>query len=81
MADDRNHKNDTNNEEEDKATGFSFVGSTDGVGHGLYPGSPNCPKCGAPPSEQEIRNHSLMWHDGDIHCKKCGTYVRVYDAG
>lgn len=43
--------------------------------------SPNCPKCDAPPSEHEVRNHDLMWHDGDVHCTKCGAYVRAYDAG
>jgi hypothetical protein len=56
-------------------------GDSPSVGHMLYAGSPNCPKCDAPPSEHEVRNHSLMWHDGDVHCKKCGTYVRDYDAG
>ncbi len=40
-----------------------------------------CPKCGSPPSEHEVRNHSLMWHDGDVYCTKCGAYVRMYDAG
>lgn len=48
---------------------------------GLYDGSPNCPNCGAPPSEQEVRNYSMMWHDGDVHCTRCGTRVRSYDAG
>ncbi|MEK7640658.1 MAG: hypothetical protein AAB389_01530 [Patescibacteria group bacterium] len=43
--------------------------------------SPNCPKCDAPPSRHEVRNHSVIWHDGDVHCTKCGTYVRMYDAG
>lgn len=41
----------------------------------------HCPKCGAGPEDQEIRNYNMMWHDGDIHCIKCGTYVRDYDAG
>lgn len=49
--------------------------------HVLAPNSPNCPGCGAPPSQHEVRNYSLMWHDGDVHCTKCGTYVRPYDAG
>lgn len=43
--------------------------------------SPNCPHCGAPPSEHEVRNHSLEWHDGDVYCTKCGGRVRDYDAG
>lgn len=41
----------------------------------------HCPKCGACPEYQEVRNHSLMWHDGDIHCTKCETFVRSFDAG
>lgn len=40
-----------------------------------------CPKCNSSPSEHEVRNHSLMWHDGDVYCTKCGAYVRAYDAG
>ena len=51
------------------------------VGHILYKGSPNCPECDAPPSKHEVRNHSLIWHDGDVHCTECGAYVRKYDAG
>lgn len=51
------------------------------VGTMLHGGSPDCPHCGAPPSEHEVRNHSLMWHDGDVHCRRCGGYVRMYDAG
>ena len=41
----------------------------------------HCPKCNAPPSKQEIRNYSMMWHDGDVYCSVCNTYVRRYDAG
>lgn len=41
----------------------------------------HCPKCGSSPRRHEIRNYSMMWHDGDIHCIDCGTYVRGYDAG
>jgi hypothetical protein len=41
----------------------------------------HCPKCGADPDHQEIRNYNMAFHDGDIHCTKCGTYVRAYDAG
>lgn len=61
--------------------GFTPTGSTDGVSHALHSGSPNCPSCGAPPSEHEVRNHDLAAHDGDVHCKRCGAYVRMYDAG
>ena len=49
--------------------------------HGFYPGSPDCPECGASPSEHEVKNYNEMFRDGDVHCKKCGAYVRAYDAG
>jgi len=38
-----------------------------------------CPKCGS--TEFEMRNYSMMWHDGDIHCARCGEFIRVFDAG
>lgn len=41
----------------------------------------HCPKCGSPPSDHELRNYSMMWHEGDIHCVKCETFVRSFDAG
>lgn len=41
----------------------------------------HCPKCNAEPKFQEIRNFDQVWRDGDVHCTKCGTYVRGYDAG
>lgn len=47
----------------------------------LGPNSPNCPKCGAPPAEQEVRDHDLIMHDGKVYCKRCGSFVRDYDAG
>jgi len=40
-----------------------------------------CKKCGAPPSEHELRDYSMLWHDGDVYCRKCGSYVRMWDAG
>lgn len=40
-----------------------------------------CPKCGSLPSDHEVKNHSMMWHEGDIHCVKCNTFVRTFDAG
>jgi transcription elongation factor Elf1 len=42
---------------------------------------PKCPKCGSESSRHEVRNYDMMWHDGDVYCKDCGTYVRGYDAG
>lgn len=50
------------------------------VTHCLAENSPNCPKCGASPYQQEVKNYNLDWHDGDVYCK-CGAYVRMYDAG
>lgn len=41
----------------------------------------HCPNCGACPEFQEVRDHSLMWHDGKIHCIKCDAFVRDFDAG
>lgn len=38
-----------------------------------------CPQCGS--TEFEMRNYSQIWHDGDIHCKKCGKFIRTFDAG
>ena len=38
-----------------------------------------CPKCGS--TEFELKNYSMMWHEGDIHCAKCGQFIRYYDAG
>jgi hypothetical protein len=42
---------------------------------------PNCPKCGADPSHYEMRNYSMMWHEGDIYCTLCDTFIRYFDAG
>lgn len=41
----------------------------------------HCPECDSAPENHELRNYSMMWHEGDIHCGKCGTFVRYYDAG
>lgn len=41
----------------------------------------HCPKCDSPPSDHEVRNYNMMWHDGDVICKKCETYIRSWDAG
>lgn len=51
------------------------------VGHLLASNSKNCPRCGAPPSEHEVRDYDPVWRDGNVHCKICGSYVRGYDAG
>lgn len=41
----------------------------------------HCPNCNASPKDQEVRNYDMMWHDGDVYCTKCDTYIRGYDAG
>jgi len=58
-----------------------MTNENDNVGHILAENSPDCPNCGAPPSEHTIENYDLMWHDGDVVCTKCNTKVRNYDAG
>jgi hypothetical protein len=40
-----------------------------------------CPKCGSDPSHHEMRNYSMIWHEGDIFCLKCDSFVRSFDAG
>ncbi len=37
-----------------------------------------CPKCGSYGKDHELRRWSVT--DGDIYCKKCGEYVRMWDA-
>ena len=41
----------------------------------------HCPKCGSDPSKREVRNYSMMWHEGDVYCVLCDTFVRDFDAG
>lgn len=38
-----------------------------------------CPICGS--TDFELRNYDMMWHDGDIHCARCGEFIRKFDAG
>ncbi len=38
-----------------------------------------CPECGSKSTRME--NYSMMWHEGDIVCNDCDTYVRGFDAG
>lgn len=46
-----------------------------------YGNHKHCPKCNSSPDRHELRNYNMMWHDGDVHCIDCGTYVRMWDAG
>ena len=39
-----------------------------------------CPEC-LENGVGVLENYDPMWHDGDINCKQCGTYIRMYDAG
>lgn len=41
-------------------------------------GRSRCIECGS--EALTVRNHSMMWHDGDVYCPN-GHYVRMYDAG
>jgi hypothetical protein len=41
-------------------------------------GQSRCIECGS--TRLNIRNYSMMWHDGDLYCEN-GHYVRGYDAG
>jgi hypothetical protein len=38
-------------------------------------------KCLCGSEKFTIKNHSLIWHDGDVHCQQCGMYIRDFDAG
>lgn len=40
----------------------------------------SCPKCGKT-DELEVRNYDLIWHDGEVWCRRCDVKVRTYDAG
>ena len=37
-----------------------------------------CPKCKS--KEMEMRNCSAIWHEGDIHCVRCGAFVRTCEV-
>lgn len=38
-----------------------------------------CPECGG--TDTRMENYSAMWHEADIVCNKCHTFVRSWDAG
>lgn len=40
----------------------------------------DCPNCGSSPRYHEVRNFDQMSRDGDVYCKLCGGYVRMFDA-
>lgn len=39
----------------------------------------SCPECHS--DKVTLLNYDMKWHNGDIVCSLCGTYVRGYDAG
>lgn len=40
-----------------------------------------CPVCESNHKHFETRNGSLMWGDGEIYCRVCGSFIRYRDAG
>ncbi len=53
-------------------------------GDGLYgtvSDKHHCPNCNASPKKFELRDYSLVWHDGEIWCTACETFIRHWDAG
>jgi len=43
----------------------------------------HCPKCGSCPKDHYVDrdwDHGMVGLDGDVMCKKCGSYVRLYDV-
>lgn len=40
-----------------------------------------CPECGSSGKNHYMTNYDAMWHEGDIYCSLCDTFVRYYDAG
>jgi len=51
------------------------------IGHSFRKNSPRCPRCNAGPEKQVVRKYDPVMHDGDVHCKVCGEFIRHYDAG
>jgi len=41
----------------------------------------HCPKCNSAPENHRLENYDPKWHDGDIFCNGCDTFVRDWDAG
>lgn len=38
-----------------------------------------CNKCYS--DKSSVKNHNMMWGDGDVTCDNCGNYIRMYDSG
>ncbi len=41
--------------------------------------SQNCPECGAPPNQHEMRDLNTVAREADIYCTKCQAFVRMWD--
>jgi len=41
----------------------------------------HCPECNSAPSNHRLENYSAMWHEGDVYCNQCNSFVRDWDAG
>jgi len=37
-----------------------------------------CQECGS--NNTYIKNYDMMWYDGKLHCRDCGTFIRDWDA-
>jgi hypothetical protein len=58
--------------------GMQPAGSSGPVNH-ILGRQTICPDCGS--TSMEVRNYDPMCRDGDVYCRACGAYVRMYDAG
>ena len=38
-----------------------------------------CPKCGS--DHVHLADYDLATHTGKVRCSRCGTFVRLFDAG
>lgn len=38
-----------------------------------------CPECSG--TKTRMENYDMMWHEADIVCDGCDTYIRMWDAG
>lgn len=47
--------------------------------HNRVYGPRDCQKCGSTSKDHEIRDMNEILRVGDIYCKKCGAYVRMWD--
>lgn len=53
--------------------------ATHGSNDGPVALNQTCSDCGS--TEFVMKNYSMAWHDGDIHCAGCDKFIRYFDAG